>query len=137
MSGINEKKFHEWSDKLTRHIENTCNGFLQELIAMQRDFQMRWNAVNVIIRVMMKKAGITEEDFKEAAKELLEESMARQRQIEFAAKSGMKTEAKDHPYPAWTTEALTSKMAEIYQERQKALRELAKEAETLEEEKPS
>jgi len=61
-------------DSISKVTEGTLNGFQRDLVCWQRQFNMCWNLLNTIVRVLEKKGLLTEQDVVEAGLALHEEA---------------------------------------------------------------
>lgn len=57
-------------DSISKVTEDTLNGFQRDLVCWQRQFNMCWNLLNTIVKVLAKKGLLTEQDVIEAGLEL-------------------------------------------------------------------
>lgn len=117
MSGVNEKTINAMFERQKKWIENTLNGFMADLMGMKREFNLRWNAINVIVKVLLKNNLISPEDFNEAAKELLEESKANDAELKKLAGEGKNVTVDDLPHRK-PVDQMVETMAGIFREDQ-------------------
>lgn len=61
-------------DSISKVTEDTLNGFQRDLVCWQRQFNMCWNLLNTIVRVLEKKGLLTEQDVVEAGLALHKEA---------------------------------------------------------------
>lgn len=83
----------EVANELSRSVEGHLRQFQQDVVGWQGRIGLAWNAMNVVVRVLMEKGLITEEDMKNAGEALMVEARKNIETTRAAVEEGRRPDA--------------------------------------------
>ena len=81
-------QFKRWRGGLMKNMNSVLQEFQKGIVGGQARISLAWNAMNAVIRALVKKGLITEEDIKEAGAELWQEMQHNVKTAKAASEAG-------------------------------------------------